>query len=143
MQEFIQLQPFNPLVCTSICGHHVGYLCCGSGTDFEGLKNAFTVDEYIGTVLHNCEHARLCLDADCAIQGRDIAIVALYDFSGASLGNMMGVMQCEWEQQECPTESTAKTAHLRHLLTQSRFSLQTCKHHLARLGAWYPLALTP
>ena len=79
MQEFIQVQPMNPMVGTSICGDHVGYVCWGSGVNFEGLKKSFTVEEYLDIVMYNIELARLRLDADCAIKGRDIAFVLLYD----------------------------------------------------------------
>ena len=47
MLEYIRYQPFNPFLGRAKDGRAVSYLNFGDKSDFEGLKKAFTVDEYM------------------------------------------------------------------------------------------------
>ena len=61
-----------------------------------GLKAAFSVDEYIDVILHVQELARLRAEAISAIEARNIGYVGFYDCSGASMGAIMGMMECKY-----------------------------------------------
>ena len=93
--EWRKFQPGNLLLGRANDGRYVDYQCFGGAADFDGIKAAFTIEEFVNLVLHTSELFYLLLDASCAVERRDLATVSFYDFSGGSIGSILNFMECE------------------------------------------------
>ena len=93
--EFVRYQPMNPLLGETKDGRTFGYMSWGSRTNFDGLVKAFSVQDYVDTILFTQELYRLLEDARSAVKGRECGHASLYDCSGASIVQIMSKMERE------------------------------------------------
>ena len=81
--EYVQFQPLNYRIGRLDDGRSFGYMSWGSSADFLGLAKAFSIKEYLKVHVYMQELDRLVLDAESAVEGRDIGHVSLFDVSGS------------------------------------------------------------
>ena len=53
----------------------------------------FSVEDYTDVAMYTVELGRLLLDALCAVEGRDIAYISFFDFTGGSIGKCLSVLE--------------------------------------------------
>ena len=95
VMELTKIQPmYNRLLNSGSCGL-ISYVQFGNGVDFEAWTRDFSIDDYTDVWLSIKEFLGMVLDAQCSIKGCDLSQITLYDFSGGSLGNLLGKMECE------------------------------------------------
>ena len=90
--EYQKYVPNNPFVCRAKDGQIINYYCFGAGANFDGLRNAFTIEEYVDFMMFMIELNLLMVDALSAIEARDIPDVTFYDMSGGSLAKLFDML---------------------------------------------------
>ena len=96
-QEYLRYQPFNNFSGRALDGRVISYISWGAAADITAAKEAFSVQEYVDLLLSNLELKHVCMDALCAVEGRIVAQLNFCDFSGASIGNLMSMVERELE----------------------------------------------
>ena len=86
-------QPENMFVGRAKDRRVITYFCVGSTEDLARLKKAFSVEEYVELKLFGEECSRMILDAICASERMDVAYACFYDWSGGSLGGLLGALE--------------------------------------------------
>ena len=69
-RELLAYHPLNNFVGRGKDGSVVGYYCFGAEFDIDGLKSAFTIEDYVELVGTSKELSRLLFDALTAVDGR-------------------------------------------------------------------------
>ena len=90
---FQKYAPYNPFLGRSKGGHVFDYFNYGDAADFQGLREAFSVEEYTEFLLFSTELYLLAVDALSAIEARDIPSATFYDLSGGSLAKLFGMLE--------------------------------------------------
>ena len=65
----------------------------GDRCDFEGLQKAFSAEELVEAILFGSELNYMARDAMCAIEKRDVAGVTIHDFAGASMADLLQILE--------------------------------------------------
>ena len=70
-------------------GHIIQYVCYGGDADLEGAADAFTITDFVESVMYASEISTLQCDALYAIEGDVVPYVCFYDFSNGSMMKML------------------------------------------------------
>ena len=109
-QELRTYQPGNLFMGRSKAGEVIVYHHLGAGADFAGSRKAFSIEEYVETVLFCMELQRIMLDALCAAEGRDVHFIVFYDMNGISFGDFLCHLEYFKEAGAAMKRAVLKTA---------------------------------